>query len=96
MIMCDNQRAVGIVNGTSTQRKSKAMGMRFYWIQDRIKQNQLEVQWRPRVTNLADYFTKDHPTQHHRNMRYTYVQDPQKTPAGSAPTALTNIELGNV
>jgi hypothetical protein len=34
---CDNTIAVGIINDTIRQRRSKAMDMRFYWIKDRQK-----------------------------------------------------------
>jgi hypothetical protein len=37
-IHTDNSTATGITNGTVRQRKSKAMDMRFYWIQDRVRQ----------------------------------------------------------
>lgn len=77
-IQTDNAAADGIVNGTVRQRKSKAMDMRFYWIQDRIRQGQFAVYWRPGATNLADYFTKHHPTSHHREMRYTYLHKPSR------------------
>jgi hypothetical protein len=33
-IQTDNSCAAGITNGTVCQRKSKAMDMRFYWVQD--------------------------------------------------------------
>ena len=50
------------------------MDMRFYWIQDRVKQKQFDIHWRPGTTDLADYFTKHHATSHHRKMRPTYLQ----------------------
>ena len=33
-IQTDNACALGIINDTVKQRRSKAMGMRFYWIKD--------------------------------------------------------------
>jgi hypothetical protein len=82
-IQTDNLTAAGIVNGTVRQRKSKAMDMRFYWVQDRIKQGHYLVYWRPGSTNLADYFTKHHSTAHHRTMRPVYLLTPssQRAPA---------------
>ena len=38
LVHVDNACAVGIINETFQQRKSKSMNMRFYWI-DRVKQN---------------------------------------------------------
>jgi hypothetical protein len=34
----DNTTATGYSNGTITQKRTKAMDMRFYWIKDRVKQ----------------------------------------------------------
>jgi hypothetical protein len=75
-IQTDNSCAAGITNGTVRQRKSKAMDMRFYWIQDRVRQGQFLVYWRKGADNLGDYFTKHHPTMHHRQIRSTYIHDP--------------------
>ena len=84
-IQTDNSCATGITNGTTRQRKSKAMDMRFYWIQDRVRQGHYIVYWRPGSKNLGDYFTKHHPTTHHRLIRPTYLQVAQRSrPAHSA------------
>ena len=68
-IQTDNSCATGINNGTTRQRKYKAMDMRFYWIQDRVRQGHYIVYWRPGSKNLGDYFTKHHPTTHYRLIR---------------------------
>ena len=39
----DNACAVGIINETFQQRKSKSMDIRFYWIRDQDKQNQFRI-----------------------------------------------------
>jgi hypothetical protein len=49
------------------------MDMRFYWIQDRVKQGQFNVHWLQGELNHADYFTKHHPPTHHTNVRPTYL-----------------------
>jgi hypothetical protein len=72
-IQTDNSTANGITNGTVRQHKSKAMDMRFYWIQDRVRQGQFIVYWAPGSTNMGDYHTKHHPTSHHREIRPTYL-----------------------
>jgi hypothetical protein len=59
-VQVDNSTANGFANNQIKQQKSKAMQMRFYWIQDRVKQKQFHIYWRPGSTNLADYFTKHH------------------------------------
>jgi hypothetical protein len=48
--------------------------MRFYWIRDRVKQNQFHILWKKGSENLADYFTKHHPPAHHQRMRSRYLQ----------------------
>jgi hypothetical protein len=72
-IQFDNLCATGIINDTVTQRRSKAMDMRFYWLRDRVAQNQFYVFWKRGNTNLADYFTKHFPASHHKSVRATYV-----------------------
>ena len=83
-IQTDNSTASGITNGTVRQRKSKAMDMRFYWIQDRVRQGHFLVYWRPGSTNLGDYFTKHHSTAHHREIRPTYLHIAQRANAAHA------------
>jgi hypothetical protein len=39
----DNTTAHGIANKKILQKWSKAMDMRYYWIQDRIKQGQFDI-----------------------------------------------------
>jgi hypothetical protein len=51
------------------------MDMRFYWIKDRVAQDQYVVHWRKGSDNLADYFTKHHSLSHHRLMRLRYLAD---------------------
>jgi hypothetical protein len=72
-ITTDNQSAESIANNTAKQKRSKAIDMRFHWIRDRIKQKQIKVIWAPGKTNLADYFTKIHPTSHILSQRSTYI-----------------------
>jgi hypothetical protein len=75
-IQADNATATGIANDTVRQRRSKTMDMRFYWLRDRIRQGHFHIYWRPGTSNLADYFTKHHPTAHHRLMRPLYLHAP--------------------
>ena len=46
-IQLDNSTALVIPTKEFRQNKSKAMDMRFYWINDRIEQEQFRVFWRP-------------------------------------------------
>jgi hypothetical protein len=65
----DNSTAYGILNETIKQKRSKSMDMNYYWLQDRVRQKQFDVYWRPIKDNLADCHTKHHPAQHHQDMR---------------------------
>ena len=77
----DNSTADGIMNKTVKQKASKSMDMRFYWVQDRVEQNQLKVFWAPGVINLADYQSKVQPTSVHRALRPIYLYEKGKSPA---------------
>ena len=72
-IQLDNKCAVGIINDTMTQRRSKPMDMRFYWLKDREIQKQINVYWKKDSQNLGDYPTKHHPAKHHQEVRPLYV-----------------------
>jgi hypothetical protein len=69
----DNSTAEGFANDTIKQKQSKAIDMRFYWIQDRTHQGQFLIYWRPGADNLADYHTKHHSATHHRLMRPKFL-----------------------
>eukprot|EP00957_Ditylum_brightwellii_P053281 4039900-Ditylum_brightwellii.AAC.2 len=64
-IQVDNSTANSIVNNNIRQRKSKAIDMRFYWVQDRVRQKQYTVYREQGKNNCADYFTKYHLPSHH-------------------------------
>jgi hypothetical protein len=72
-MVTDNTTATGYSNGTIKQKRTKAFDMRFYWIKDRVKQRQFNVDWGPGYKNLADYFTKHHSPSHHKIMREIYI-----------------------
>jgi hypothetical protein len=78
-IQTDNACTDGIANEIMVkQHRSKAIDMRFYWICDRIKQDQFIIHWRAGKDNLADYFTKHHPPSHHKLMRSRYLLELHK------------------
>ena len=56
-----------------TQRRSKAMDMRFYWLKDRDVQRLIHIHWKRAHLNMADYPSKHHPAKHHQAVRSTYV-----------------------
>jgi len=88
----DNSTADGIMNKTVKQKQSKAMDMRFYWLQDRVEQGQFKIYWAPGKYNLADYFTKLHPPSHHRKVRpiYLYIEENSPTTLQGCVEILTN------
>mmetsp|Transcript_6798 Transcript_6798/g.12795 ORF Transcript_6798/g.12795 Transcript_6798/m.12795 type:complete len:338 (-) Transcript_6798:2268-3281(-) len=69
----NNSTAHGILTSLVKQKRSKAFDMRFYWLKDRIAQQQFHVYWKPGNQNLADYITKHHPPAHHKIMRSKYL-----------------------
>ena len=76
-IQVDNYTAVGIAAKVSFQKKPKAMDMRLYWINDRIKQGQFRVFWRPGPEYLGDYHYKHHPPEHHIPVQSKYLHVPK-------------------
>ena len=68
-IQVDNATAVGFANKTIKQKWSKAIYMRFYWLQDRCNQGKFVIYWAPGADNLADYYTKHQPPSHHKKTR---------------------------
>jgi hypothetical protein len=66
IIMCDNTCAIGIVNDSIKQKRSKTIiDMRFHWIRDQIRQRQFIIFYIKTVFNMAEYFTKNlEPTRH--------------------------------
>ena len=75
-ILCDNSCAVGIAQKSIQQKHSKAIDMRFYWVQDRVAQNQFIVIWRAGITNLADFFTKTLPVHQFQEISPLFVTSP--------------------
>ena len=64
----DNETAIGFLNSIMKQKRSKAIDMRFYWVRDRVKQNQFLIYWRPGANNVGDYVSKHHSPAHHQTM----------------------------
>ena len=65
----DNTTAFGILTKQLIPKRSKAIDMRFFWLRDRTNQQQFNLYWHKGDDNVADYFTKQHPTPHHQKMR---------------------------
>ena len=64
-IITYNSTADGIMKGTTKQKLTKTMVIRFCWLHDQVEQKHFDVKWKPGHMNLGDYFTKRHPPTHH-------------------------------
>jgi hypothetical protein len=69
----DNTTSHGILRGTYTQQRSKAIDMRFYLVRDRAQQDQFNIGLGPSAQNLGGYFTKHHTPAHHKRIRQMYL-----------------------
>ena len=74
-IKTDNATTNGFIHDNIHQKRSKSWDMRYYWLRDRLAQQQFHFFWDKGTNNNADYHTKHHPTKHHRVMRPRYVLD---------------------
>ena len=75
-IVYDNTTAGSIANKTAKTRRSKAIAMRYHWVQDRIAQKHFKLKWKPGKHNLADFTTKSHPIHHFQAMRPCFISYP--------------------
>lgn len=72
----DNSTAIGIANNTIKVRRSKAIDMRYFWLQDREAQKHFKYYWDKGEGNRADYYTKHHSVAHHRATRPQHLYIP--------------------
>ena len=75
----DNTTTTGFIHNNIHQKRSKSWDMRYFWLRDRATQKQFSFYWQPGICNYADYFTKHHPTIHHRQTRNKFVKDSLNT-----------------
>jgi hypothetical protein len=76
LILCDNACAVGLANETLKVKRSKSIDLRFHWIRDRIRQNEIQVSWIAGKSNVADFFTKPLPVHEHQRYLRLLVTSP--------------------
>jgi len=81
VITTDNSVARGILNRTVKQKRSKAIAMYFCWLQDRIKNGQFIIQWKPGICNLSDYCSKHFGPPIHRGKRALHLHKPNSAQA---------------
>jgi hypothetical protein len=84
-IKTNNSMAALITNNTIKQRQSKAMGIHFYWIRDRVEQGQFIIYWRPgekiseiTTSNSIPRHTTDScaPPSYYRVLQAVYMPTP--------------------
>ena len=68
----DNSTAVGIVNNTIKQQRSRAMEMRYFWLLDQQTQKLFHFVYHPGAEIMADYPSKLHTGAHHIKVRPWY------------------------
>ena len=61
LLRMDNTVALGLASGRMNAKRSKSMDMRFFWLVDRVAQQQFYVEHIPGCWNIADHFTKPLP-----------------------------------
>ena len=65
----DKTTACDILSKQLVPRRSKSIGMGFFWLCDRNNKQQFHTYWDKGRTNIGDYYTKHHPSTHHQKMR---------------------------
>ena len=78
-IKTDNSTASGFIHDNIQQKRSKSWDMRYYWLRDKVTQDKFNIYWAPGKNNDGDYYTKKHPTTHHRTIRNRYVLNMLRT-----------------
>ena len=73
IVKTDNSTTNSLVHSEMRVKRSKSWDMKYNWLRDCIAQDQFIIKWDKGVNNLADYFTKHHPPNHHKTIRSTYI-----------------------
>jgi hypothetical protein len=69
----NNAMAHALLTNKILPKALTAMAMRLHWVRCCNTQGQFCYYWRPGTPNLADYFTKHHPSSHHKSVRPTIL-----------------------
>ena len=72
-LQTDNAMAEAVTNGKVQPKQTKAIDMRFHWLQDRECQEQFRIYWRPGHSNYADYWSKHHSPKHHQHILCEFI-----------------------
>ena len=74
-ITTDNTTTTAFVHKNMVTKTSKSWDMNLHWLRDKEVQKYFKIFWEKGSSNRGDYFTKHHPTIHHRFQRGRYVRD---------------------
>jgi hypothetical protein len=91
----NNAMAHALLTNKLLPKALKAMDMRFHWLRCCNAQDQFHYYWRSSIQNLADYFTKHHPTSHHKSVHptiLTSINEPKYSKLFKKPTTKENLE----
>ena len=69
IVKTDNQTAMGFARGTIKEKRSRTFDRQHWWLKDRSAQLQFNIIWERGERDLADHFTKHHPSTHHKRLR---------------------------
>ncbi len=89
MLRMDNTVAIGIAAGQMNAKRSRSMDMRFFWLVDRVKQQQFVVSHIPGIWNIADHFTKPLPKQKFNQFTRFLVVNMDNEPTVKKPKTIT-------
>ena len=69
----DNATTNGFIHSNIKLKCSKAWDMKYHWLRDNQTRQQFRYYWAKGSDNNADYFTKHHPPNVHKEMRHKYI-----------------------
>ncbi len=78
-LLTDNDCARGLACRTTKQRRSKTIDMRYHKIRDQVDQGTIQVIRCAGSDNPADYLTKAHPAQHHKDIYHVFYDGSSRT-----------------
>eukprot|EP00957_Ditylum_brightwellii_P155587 11843842-Ditylum_brightwellii.AAC.1 len=72
-IKTNNKTANSFSHASMYIKRSKSWDMQWHWLREATTQKALEIFWDKGLRNGVDYFTKHHPSAHHRIKRKCYI-----------------------
>ena len=84
-LIMDNNTTEKFIKNNITQKKSKSLDMRYYWLLEQSIKKRLHFQWKQYSENLADHHTKYFPETYHKKVRMKYVTDYTSSSHSSTP-----------